>query len=81
MPEITPPAAISHLPPYRSISGPIRGAATAPMRTSPERISENTPRETPRSLERGLRNTLNVLEIEKAEAMWAKKPTATIAQP
>jgi hypothetical protein len=60
---------------------PTSGAEIAPMRTSPERISEKTPRETPRSLERGLRKTLNVLDIEKAEAMWARKPTATIVQP
>jgi hypothetical protein len=39
------------------------------MRISPERIREKTPREIPRSLESGLRKTLNVLEIEKAEAM------------
>ena len=51
------------------------------MRISPERIKEKTPREIPRSLDSGLRNTLNVLEIEKAEAMWARKPTATIVQP
>jgi len=43
-------------------------------------MSENTPRETPSS-ERGLRKTLSVLDIEKAEAMWKRKPTATIVQP
>jgi hypothetical protein len=37
------------------------------MRISPERISEKTPREIPRSLESGLRKTLSVLEIEKAD--------------
>jgi hypothetical protein len=51
------------------------------MRISPERMSEKTPRETPRSLERGLRKTLKVLDIEKAAAMWARKPTATMVQP
>jgi hypothetical protein len=60
---------------------PTIGAATAPMRISPERISEKTPREIPKSLESGLRKTLKVLEIEKAEAMWARNPTATIVQP
>jgi hypothetical protein len=51
------------------------------MRISPERMREKTPREIPRSLDSGLRKTLNVLDIEKAEAMWARKPTATIVQP
>jgi hypothetical protein len=51
------------------------------MRTSPERISEKTPRETPRSLASGLRKTRKVLDLEKAEAMWATKPTATIVRP
>ncbi len=60
---------------------PTSGAATAPITISPVRTSENTPREIPRSLERGLRKTLSVLDIEKAEAMWARKPTATIVQP
>jgi hypothetical protein len=40
-------------------------------------MSEKTPRETPS----GLRKTRKVLEIEKAEAMWARKPTATIVRP
>jgi hypothetical protein len=53
----------------------------APIRISPERMSEKTPREIPSSLDSGLRKTLRVLEIEKAEAMWARKPTATIVQP
>jgi hypothetical protein len=60
---------------------PTSGAAAAPMRISPERMSEKTPREIPRSFDRGLRKTLSVLDIEKAEAMWARKPTATIVQP
>jgi hypothetical protein len=60
---------------------PIIGAAAAPMRISPERMSEKIPREIPRSVERGLRKTLRVLDIEKADAMWARKPTATIVQP
>jgi hypothetical protein len=60
---------------------PTSGAAAAPMRISPERMSEKTPLEIPRSFERGLRKTLKVLDIEKAEAMWARKPTATIVQP
>jgi hypothetical protein len=51
------------------------------MRISPDRISEKTPREIPKSCESGLRKTLRVLEIENAEAMWARKPTATITQP
>jgi hypothetical protein len=51
------------------------------MKISPERTSEKTPREIPRSLERGLRKTLSVLDIEKAEARWARNPTATIVQP
>ena len=60
---------------------PTSGAAAAPIRISPERMSEKTPREIRRSLESGLRKTLSVLDIEKAEAMWARNPTATIAQP
>jgi len=60
---------------------PTSGAAAAMMRISPERMSEKTPREIPSSSERGLRKTLSVLDIEKAEAMWARKPTATIVQP
>ncbi len=56
-------------------------AATAPMKTSPERMSEKTPRETPTSLASGLRKTRKVLDLEKAEAMWATKPTATIVRP
>src|SRR5262245_16448323 len=67
--------------PCRSSRVPTSGAAAAPMRIAPERIKEKTPREIPRSLESGFRKTLNVLEIEKAEAMWARKPTATIVQP
>jgi hypothetical protein len=51
------------------------------MMISPERTMEKTPREIPRSFERGLRKTLSVLDIEKAEAMWARKPTATMYQP
>jgi hypothetical protein len=39
------------------------------------------PRETPRSLASGLRKTRKVLDLEKAEAMWATKPTATIVRP
>jgi hypothetical protein len=80
-PEIKPPAAMSHLPPCRSMIEPISGAAAAMIRISPERTSEKTPREIPRSCERGFRKTLSVLDIEKAEAMWARKPTATIVQP
>jgi hypothetical protein len=63
------------------MSAPTSGAAAAPIRISPERMSEKMPREIPRSLESGLRKTLSVLDIEKAEAMWARNPTATIAQP
>jgi hypothetical protein len=48
---------------------PTTGAAAAPMRISPDRISEKVPREMPRSADNGLRNTLSVLEIENAEAM------------
>jgi hypothetical protein len=51
------------------------------MMISPERTREKTPREIPRSFERGLRKTLSVLDIEKAEAMWARNPTATMYQP
>ena len=51
------------------------------MMISPERMSEKTPREIPRSFESGLRKTLKVLDIENAEAIWARKPTATIVQP
>jgi hypothetical protein len=51
------------------------------MSISPVRMSEKTPRETPRSLESGFRKTLSVLDIENAEAMWARKPTATMVQP
>jgi hypothetical protein len=53
----------------------------AAIRISPERTSEKTPREISRSAERGLRKTLRVLDTEKAEATWARKPTATIVQP
>jgi hypothetical protein len=60
---------------------PTSGAATARMMISPERTMEKTPREIPRSFEMGLRKTLSVLDIEKAEAMWARKPTATMYQP
>jgi hypothetical protein len=60
---------------------PISGAAIALMRISPDRTSEKTPREIPRSLDRGFKKMLSVLDIEKAEAMWARKPTATIVQP
>ena len=48
---------------------PTSGAATAPIKTSPERTREKTPRETPRSLDNGLRKPLSVLEIVKAEAI------------
>ena len=51
------------------------------MSISPVRMSEKTPRETPRSLDSGFRKTLSVLDIENAEAMWARKPTATMVQP
>jgi hypothetical protein len=44
-------------------------------------MSEKTPREIPRSLDKGFKNTLSVLEIENAEAIWAKKPTKTMTQP
>ena len=35
----------------------------------------------PVTMDRSRLSTLKVLEIEKAEAMWARKPTATIVQP
>ena len=35
----------------------------------------------PRSADNGLRKALNVLEIENAEAIWARKPTPTMTQP
>jgi len=60
---------------------PTSGAAAAPIRISPERMSEKTPREIPKSCDSGFKKTLSVLDIEKAEAMWARKPTATITQP
>jgi hypothetical protein len=63
------------------MSEPTNGAAAAPIRISPVRTSENTPREIPRSFERGFRKILSVLDIEKADAMWARKPTATIVHP
>jgi hypothetical protein len=39
------------------------------------------PRDNPKSCDSGFRKTLSVLEMEKAEAMWARKPTATMTQP
>jgi hypothetical protein len=72
---------MSHRPPQRSKRVPTIGAAAAPMRISPERMSEKTPRDSPKSWESGLRKTLSVLDIEKADAMWARKPTATMIQP
>jgi len=72
---------MSQRPPWRSINVPTTGAAAAPMRISPDRISEKVPREIPRSADKGLRNTLSVLEIENAEAMCARKPTMTMTQP
>jgi len=72
---------MSHFPPCRSRSEPTSGAAAELMMISPERMSEKTPREIPRSFESGLRKTLKVLDIENAEAIWARKPTATIVQP
>ena len=72
---------MSHFPPWRSKRLPIAGAAAAPIRISPDRISEKMPRDNPKSCDSGFRKTLSVLEMEKAEAMWARKPTATITQP
>jgi hypothetical protein len=54
---------MSQRPAKRSTSGPTQGANTAPMRISPERSSENKPRETARSSVSGLRKTLSVLDV------------------
>src|SRR5688572_30123061 len=62
-PATSAPPAINQRPPYRSTKGPTNGAIDAPMRISPERNSENTPRDTPRSSVKGLRKTLNVLDM------------------
>lgn len=44
-------------------TGPTGGASAAPINISPERNSENKPRETAKSSVKGLRNTLSVLDI------------------
>jgi hypothetical protein len=47
---------------------PTSGVIAAPMRISPERKSENKPRDTIKSSVSGLRNTLKVLDISNAHA-------------
>ena len=51
------------------------------MIPSPERSSEKTPREMPRSAVRGLRKMLSVLASAKEDATLAMNPTATMYQP
>ena len=53
----------------------------APMIPSPERSSEKTPRDTPRSSVIGLRKMLRVLARANEEATLAMNPTATMYQP
>ncbi len=62
-PAESAPPAINQRPPKRSIIGPTSGAIAAPMRISPERKSENKPRETPKSSVSGFKNTLSVLDM------------------
>ncbi len=78
---ITAPEAISHLPPWRSITGPINDTMTAQTRISPVRTSEKAPRDTPNSSVTGLRKMLKVLEREKTDATFERTPTPTMYQP
>ena len=81
MPTRVVPTAINRAPPWRSTNVPINGAKHAPIMPSPDRNSENTPRETPRSSVTGFKKMLSVLESENTPAICVSTPTATIHQP
>jgi hypothetical protein len=81
MPTRVVPTAINRAPPWRSTKVPIKGARHAPIMPSPDRNSENTPRETPRSAVSGFRKIASVLASAKEEATLDRKPTPTMYQP